>query len=71
MVLRVHRVRVQLHDTHQLEHRHRGHDLGQEQRAEYTDVPELDDKRNRRQRFLRQKGNFIRSSPNRIVFVGR
>jgi len=45
MVPRVYRVRMQLHDTHQLEHRHRRHDHSEEPRAEYTDVRELNGKR--------------------------
>jgi len=45
MVPRVHRVRVQLHDTHQSQHRHRQHDDGEKQRTEHTDVWKFYDKR--------------------------
>lgn len=38
MVPGVHRVRVQLHDTYQSQHRHSGHDHGEERRSKYTDV---------------------------------
>jgi len=38
MVPGVRRVRVQLHDTHQSQHRHCRHDHGEEPRSEYTVV---------------------------------
>lgn len=69
MVPRVRRIRVQLHDTYQSEHRHRRHDHGEEQRTEHTDVRKFHDEREHscgRKRLFREKSNRFR---RRIILV--
>lgn len=59
MVPSVRRVRVQLHDTYQPQHRHSRHDHGEEPRSEYTVVWQFDGrfKFDRWKRFRCQKSN--------------
>jgi len=67
MVPGVRRVRVQLHDTYQSQHRHCGHDHGEERRSEYTDVWQFDG----RFKFDRWKRCRCQKSNIRNQFVTR